>query len=341
LCQRDSRPAKRASIDSILAGLVVLAMHTKSGGEVGASTLRSGSPSRAGKIHHRRSGRISLTPYLFILPAAIVYGVFSFYPMVASMILGFFKWEGVWPTGQFVGFKHYVHVLKDPHFWNGLSHNLIFLCLAVIIPVAVGLFLAIFLAEISHGRTFFRALLFLPCIFSGVVVAYVWKWIYHPFAGVLNGVLDALGLAALKQSWLGDPNIALYSCFAAYAWASFGYSMVIFLAGLQGIEPTIYDAASIDGVSFWQRIWFITIPSLRQVFTFVISLRILSAMGIFSVIFTLTGGGPYYATEVMEIYIYQLISQYDLGWATAAATLQGIIIVGLTMLLMKRSGSEE
>lgn len=279
--------------------------------------------------------RINLTPYLFILPAVVIYGVFNLGPLLASVVLSFFKWELYTPTSEFVGLKHYQYITNDSHFWNALGHNIVFLALAVIIPVWFGLFLAVFIYEIRRGRTFFRAILFLPAIFSGVVIAYVWKWIYHPFAGVLNQVMDSIGLGFLKQSWLGDPNIALASTFVAYAWASFGYSMVIFLAGLQSIPPDIFDAAKVDGVNFWQKLTKIIIPNLYDVFTFVVTLRIFTAMGIFGVVFILTGGGPFYASDVIDVYIFRMIGNIEMGWATAAATINAVIVVLMSVAFIK------
>ena len=229
----------------------------------------------------RGTERHNNAAYLFILPAVALYVLFSFGPTIASVVLSFFRWELLSPTSKFVGLKHYLFILRDRLFWNALSHNVVFLSLAVVIPVWIGLLLAVLISELSRGRVIFRLLLFVPAIFSGVVIAYVWKWIYHPFAGVLNQLLEFAGLGFLKQSWLGNPKIALLSTFAAYAWGSFGFSMVIFLAGLQGIDPQIFDAATIDGVGFWNRLIRITIPCLRDVFTFVITLRILTSMGVF------------------------------------------------------------
>ncbi len=225
----------------------------------------SGKPSATRKRSFRR---VNLVPYLFLLPALIIYGIFNLGPVLATIVLSFFKWELLTPTSNFAGLANYNFIVRDKQFWNALYHNVIFLTLAVVIPVWVGLFLAVCMAEIGKGRTFFRSALFLPAIFSGVVIAYVWKWIYHPFAGILNQLLALVGLGFLTPSWLGDPRIALLSTFAAYAWASYGYSMVIFLAGLQAIDPEIYDAATIDGVNFWQKLFLITVPNLQDVFTF-------------------------------------------------------------------------
>jgi raffinose/stachyose/melibiose transport system permease protein len=257
----------------------------------------------------------------------VLYLIFNLAPTAGSVILSFFRWNFLTPTTEFVGLAHYSFVLSDPQFWNALGHNLIFLALAVLVPVWLGFVLAVCIYEIYIGRSVYRLLLFLPAIFSGVVVAYVWKWIYHPFAGILNPTLDAVGLGVLKQSWLGNANIALYSTFAAYAWASYGYSMVILLAGLQAIDSEIFDAARIDGVNFWQKLVYITLPNLRDVFTFVITLRIFTAMTVFGVIFVLTGGGPFYSTDVVDVYIYRMISDFQMGWASAAATINAVIIV--------------
>ena len=254
--------------------------------------------------HTKPRFRLDLVPYLFILPAVVLYVVFNLGPVLASFIFSFFEWDLLTPTAEFVGLDHYNYILNDNRFWNALSHNFIFLGLAVIIPVWIGLLLAVFIYEIRRGRVFFRAALFLPAIFSGVVIAFVWKWIYHPFAGVLNPILETIGLGAFTQSWLGNPKIALYSTFIAYAWATFGYSMVIFLAGLQDIPTDIFDAARVDGANFRQKLFRIIIPSLYDVFTFVVTLRIFTAMGIFGVVFILTGGGPFYTSDVIDIYVF-------------------------------------
>ncbi len=294
-------------------------------------TLLSGQTARTAGIRPR----LDLMPYLFILPAVAIYVVFNLGPVLASFVFSFFKWDLLSPTAEFTGLSHYTFILNDDRFWNALGHNFIFLGLAVVIPVWIGLLLAVFIYEIRRGRVFFRAALFLPAIFSGVVIAYVWKWIYHPFAGVLNPALELVGLGAFTQSWLGDHKIALYSTFIAYAWATFGYSMVIFLAGLQDIPTDIIDAARVDGANFRQKLFRIIIPSLYDVFTFVVTLRIFTAMGIFGVIFILTGGGPFYSSDVIDIYVFRMIGNFEMGWATAAATVNAVIVVCISTGFIK------
>ncbi len=279
--------------------------------------------------------KITISPYIFILPAALFYVIFRLGPIILTVILSFFRWDGIIPTSKFIGLKYYIYILTDPLFRNALFHNIIFLILAIAIPVWIGFFLAVLLSEIPFFRTLFRAILFLPCIFGGVVVAYIWNWVYHPFAGLLNGILQSIGLNFLTSAWIGDTRLALLSVFGAYSWASYGYSMIFFLAGLQNISPELYDAATVDGANFWQKILYITIPSLREVFTFVIVLRILTSLKQFEIPFILTGGGPYYATDMMELYTYRFIADYELGLACAGATLEAVIVSTVALLFIR------
>jgi len=288
------------------------------------------------KLSKSKKSKINISPYIFILPAALFYIIFRLGPIISTAILSFFRWDGIIPTSKFIGLKYYIYIIADPLFRNALLHNIMFLILAINIPVWIGFFLAVLLSEISFFRTLFRAMLFLPCIFGGVVVAYIWNWVYHPFAGLLNAVLQSIGLNFLTSAWLGNTRLALLSVFGAYNWASYGYSMMFFLAGLQNIPPELYDAATVDGVNFWQKILYITIPSLREVFTFVIVLRILTSLKQFEIPFILTSGGPYYATDMIELYTYRFIANYELGLACAGATLEAIIVSIASLLFIWR-----
>lgn len=298
------------------------------------------STTRLAATRWKRRFRFSLAPYLFLLPALAFYGLFTLYPVASSVVLSFFKWDIGLLDLEFRGLGNYLVVLADPLFWKAVGNNAIFLVLAVVIPVWIGLLLAVALATITWGRAFFRAVLFLPAIFSGVVIAYVWGWIYHPQAGLLNAMLDLIGLGALKQSWLGNPSIAIYAIFLAYAWSTFGYSMVIFLAGLQSIDPLLYDAAVIDGANAIQKFRHVTLPGLRDTFTFVVTLRIISSIGIFAIVFILTGGGPYFATIVLEVYVYALLSEFRWGAASAAATIEAVVTCTLAFLFIHRREQE-
>lgn len=280
--------------------------------------------------------REGITPYLFVAPAFFLYMAFNLGPAISAFVLSFFKWNFFTPTDEFIGLQNFLVVLRDDRYWNALGHNLLFVFLAVVIPLGIALVLAVFVAELPQGRLFYRSAFFLPLIFSGVVIAFVWQEIYNPLYGLLNGVLGALGLEGLQRSWLGERGIVLLSVFIAYTWASFGHSFVILLAGIQSIDPDIYDAATVDGANFGQRVVYITIPSIRNVLTFAIQLKIMGGLvAIGGIIFVLTRGGPNYASDVMEVYVLRLIGNLELGLANAAAVINTIIVTVIVFGFIK------
>ena len=288
------------------------------------------------RLENLRSRTRFLTPYLFVLPALILYLTFNLGPALSSIVFSFFKWKIYAPTNEFVGLKHYRYIMRDPHYWQALGHNLLYVVLAVIIPLGIAVVLAVCVAEIRKGRLLYRAVYYLPLVFGGVVVAFVWQQVYNPLNGLLNGTLDAMGLAALKQPWLGKRGLVLISCFVAYTWSTFGHSFVILLAGIQGVDPDIYDAAVVDGVSFWQKVVYITIPSIRDVLTFAVQLKIMGGMGaIGSIIFVLTKGGPNYASDVVSVYVLRQIGNLEMGWANAAAVINMIIVTTMVFSFIK------
>lgn len=277
----------------------------------------------------------AITPYLFLLPAMLLYICFSLVPTASTVIFSFFEWDSFMPTDRFAGLQHYAYVLRDPYFWAALKNNLIFLGLAVIIPVVLGFFIAVLISEVTRGRIVYRTLTYFPVVFAGVTVAFLWLWIYHPFVGLLNGALDAIGLSGLKQSWLGNSHIVLYSCFVAYAWSSVGNTVIIYLAGIQGLDPQCYEAALLDGAGFWTKMTRITLPMLRETSTFVVSLRILSAMAVFDIVYNMTAGGPNFASNVIGIYIYNMLNNMKMGWGSSAAVINAIIVVSIHLGYMK------
>ena len=211
--------------------------------------------SAAGKRRHSPRFRIDLMPYLFILPAVIIYVIFNLGPVLASFFLSFFRWDLLSPTTEYIGFKHYDFILNDDKFWNALSHNFIFLILAVIIPVWMGLFLAVFIYEIRKGRVFFRAALFLPAIFSGVVIAYVLevdlsslRRCAEPDAGTNRSGRPSPNLGwAIPRSRSTRPLSPTLGPASVIRWLSFS-------PGLQDISTDIFDAARVDGANFRQKL---------------------------------------------------------------------------------------
>lgn len=285
----------------------------------------------------------NMAAYLFILPPLVLYGAFVLYPLVQTIGLSFTNWDGVSPTKQFVGWANYARMLKgDKLFARAFTHNLYWILLGTVSPIVIGLILAALLATRIKGRTFFRTVYFMPSVLSTMVVGIIWGWIYNPVFGLLNEVLKKIGLETLTRSWLGESQTALTALIIAAIWSYFGFCVVVFLAGLQNIDVSLYEAAQIDGANGIQRFFHITIPGLREVITMVTTYTLIGGFRVFDIVWVTTRGGPANATEVMSTYIYRNAFQQNyVGYGAAMAlTLSTIIVVISIAFIRVRERSE-
>jgi raffinose/stachyose/melibiose transport system permease protein len=282
----------------------------------------------------RRVGWLNSIPaYLYLVPALVLYAIFFLWPLTRLIQLSTVTWKGL---GQktFVGLGNYQKLLtSDPDVWLALKHNAIWMIFAVILPVAIGLFLAVFLSRGPlHGRLLFRTIYFLPYVLSSAAIAVIWRGMYNPNYGAVNGILEAVGLEALTRGWLGDRSVALPALFIAWTWAAYGLGMVIFLAALQGIEETYYDAAKVDGANALQQFWYVTLPFIRRPLATVILLRIIAAFQVFDLVYIMTEGGPAKATLVLSIHMFNAAFHYSrVGYGATIATFLGLLILVLTI----------
>lgn len=244
-------------------------------------------------------------PWLFLLPALIIYLTVIFVPSLYTLFLSFFSWNGVAPHKDFVGLDNYIDLFtKDTVFPRALKNNLQWMFGSLVITLSFGLSLALLLNKKIKGRTFFRAIFYFPYVLSGVVVATVWAWIYNPTQGFINRVLEAIGLESWTHAWLAEPKIALYAVFIAALWQGVGQPMVLFLAGLSTISQEPYEAAIIDGAKPYQSFFYITIPLLQETFVIVIATTMIAAMKVYDIIYAMTGGGPAESTQVLSSWMY-------------------------------------
>ncbi len=189
-------------------------------------------------------------PWLFAAPAMFIFLVVLVYPMVYSIYLSMFQWNGVSPTKLFVGLGNYVELFTDNRvFWIALKNNVIWVLLSVVVPTSLGLAFALILNMKFGGNSFFRGVFYFPAILSLSIVGLIWSWMYHPTLGLLNQILHQVGLSWLETYWLSNPKIALYAVFVAAAWHNIGLPMLLFLAGLQTIPKECLEAARIDGAT--------------------------------------------------------------------------------------------
>jgi multiple sugar transport system permease protein len=287
------------------------------------------------------SGR-RITPYLFIAPALTLIAVFFVLPVAASFLLSLTDFDiyAVADTANLrvIGARNYLALGGDSLFWVALRNTAYFVVVAGPLSVAVSLGAAMLVtASVVRLQGLFRTLLFLPVVTSLVAVAVVWRYLYHPRFGLLNYGLSLLGLAPLD--WLGSPHLAMPAIMLMSVWKNFGFNMVIFMAGLQGIPPQLYEAASIDGAGRWQQFRHVTLPMLAPTSVFVGIMTLIGNFQLFAEPYVMTRGGPSNSTLSLVLYMYdEGFRWWNLGYAAALAfVLFGIILV--VTLLTRLRGS--
>jgi raffinose/stachyose/melibiose transport system permease protein len=288
--------------------------------------------------------RARLTPYLWILPAVALFLVFRLYPMAFGLYLSLNEWDGVKPM-VFRGLENYRQaIFEDATFRLALWHNVVFAVGTVIGKNAIAIVLAVLLNGEMRGRTFFRTTLFMPVVMSFVVVGLLWGWIFNFQFGLLNNLLVAVGLEDRRVDWLGNPALALFSLIGVDIWKWYGFHLVIYLAGLQNIPPTLYEAAMIDGASGWQQFRRVTLPLLRPIVVVNVTLALMGAFNVFDLIYVMTQGGPANSTNVVMIHAYlQGFKFYQMGYAAAISyVLMAVVIVlsGLQIRLLRGESYE-
>ena len=271
---------------------------------------------------------------LFLLPALSFYFVFELFPIFYSLYISFFEWHIIGDV-RFVGLENYLKMFSDPVFIIALRNTFIYTIVTVPIQIILGLAIALLLNQGIKGKVIFRALYYIPVITSWTVVSLIWKWIYDPVYGFLNYVLLSLGVIKEPIRWLQDPSIALYAVMLVTIWKGIGWNMVIFLAGLQTIPQSLYDAALIDGANRWRRFRYITLPLLRPVIATVTVLLTIGALNAFVQIYILTAGGPLHSTEVINTYLYKNAFSYlNFGYASSMALF--LLTITLTISIIQR-----
>jgi raffinose/stachyose/melibiose transport system permease protein len=269
---------------------------------------------------------------ILLVPALAIYAVFALYPMLNVVILSFQKWNGLDPNRQFVGLANYSAIFtKDPVFWVAFRNTVIWTVMSLIFPPLVGLLLALSLNQKIFGRNGLRAIFYLPVIIAPIAVATMWKWMYDPFFGLFAQLLTSWGMQIWIKDWLGNKDIALYSVFVAYLWQTVGFSMVLFLAGLQNVSQTLVETARIDGAGRWAVFKHVTLPALRPTITIVLVLSVISSLKAFDIVYGLTGGGPAQSTQMLALWAFtQAMQIFDFGRGAAIS----VVLLLITMAVV-------
>lgn len=268
---------------------------------------------------------------LFLLPAVAVLGTFNFYPALYSLYLSLFKWNGLNPQREFVGLGNYQQLFQSAEFWNSLRVTLVYASGVTLIALALGLLVAFLLNQSIQGQAFYRVLYFLPVITPTVASGVVWRYLFDPSQGVINRGLAEVGIHG--PAWLNDPSWALFSVILVGVWKRVGFNMVVYLAALQGIPKSYYEAAEIDGAGVWQQFRFVTVPLLAPTTFFLIVTALIDAFQVFDLIYVMTSGGPLGSTDVVGYYLYRYGFRYSqLGFASAIAYVMFALIFMVTVI---------
>ncbi len=272
---------------------------------------------------------------VFLLPNLLGFLIFILGPIIASFCLSFTSWDLLTPV-KWIGFENYQTLITDQVFWKVLWNTIYYTIGTVPAGIIISLFLAIALNQKIKGVKIFRATYFLPVISSTVAVAVVWQWLYNPEFGLLNYLLALIGIEGPK--WLTSTTWAMPAIIVTSIWKNLGFNMLLFLAGLQGIPETFYEAAQIDGANWWQQFRNITIPLLSPTTFFVVIMSIINSFQVFDQIYIMTEGGPARSTSVLVHYLYQNAFEYfKMGYASAIAYVLFFLVFIITLIQLKRS----
>lgn len=269
-------------------------------------------------------------PYLFLLPAGVILGVFFFIPFFQTLLLSFQDYSANIYNPEFIGLQNYFKLFHSPVFYKVMFNTFMFLVLAVPVLVILPLFLAILLNNKIRGITLYKILIYLPVIVSIVVAAIAFKWLYAQ-EGILNYFLELLHLPAI--GWLTDTRFSLISVAIVTIWKGIGYYMMIYLAGLMSVPKELYEACEIDGANSWQKHLTVTIPHIMPTIALVSTISAISAMKVFAEIYVMTKGGPLNSSKTIVYYIYErAFENLDLGYASALAVVLLIVVMIMSLI---------
>lgn len=242
----------------------------------------------------------------FVTPITVLFALFVGWPILFAIYLSFTRWSG-FGVPQFTGVENYQRMLADPVARGAFLRTIVYAVVTTVLQTAIPLVVAVLLNSIWRTLSVvIRTVLFIPGIVSFVVSGVLWKLIYDPNLGSLNKGLKAIGLEGLTTNWLSNPSTAMPAIIVVSLWGALGMNMLIFYAGLQGVDPAYYEAAMVDGAGSLQQFRHITVPALRVVTAIVLSLNLMNGFKVFDIIFVMTGGGPNHASEVFGTYLYSL-----------------------------------
>jgi multiple sugar transport system permease protein len=289
-----------------------------------------------GLRHTLGRARREWTAYLFLAPGMILFSVFTVFALAFTIYLTFHEWEIISVDKPYVGLQNYKELIHDERFIHSVINTFYFSGAVIPLQMGIGLGIALLLNTGLRGRVLFRTLYYLPCVTPFVVSAIVWKWFYNGDFGIFNFYLLKTGLIDAPLSFLSDQNLAMPSVIVMSVWGGIGFTMVVYLAGLQAIPEELYEAAKVDGAGPFSRFRHITFPMLRPTTLFLAVIGIIFAFQQFTQIFVMTRGGPVDKTTTMLFYVYQSAFQFfEMGYASTLAFVLFLMLLVFTVLQLR------
>lgn len=276
--------------------------------------------------------------YLTLLPGLILGGMFVFYPIFAALYFAMHDWSGFNADKVFIGLGNFTRLIGDPFFWAAFSRSLIFLLGTVPAQMVLGLVLAVILNDrLLKMSNVFRTFIFLPVVTPVAVIGIVWTFMLSPFNGPINGLLTDLGVVSRPVDFLGSTDTVMPSVIGVYVWKWLGITVIYWLAALQTVPSDVYEAARLDNCRGARLVWYVILPIVAPFALMILLISAVAALNVFPLIMSMTNGGPFFASEVMEIFVYRKAfatgdgSIPELGYAAAAGVFFGLVVLALTV----------
>lgn len=304
------------------------------------SDNRSAAPASSSRriFQHRKFRRESIIGWLFVLPALLMYAIFVLLPLLFSIQYSFFRWDGIGPM-TWVGLRNYITVLEDPDLVITIFNAFRLVVFFSLIPVILGLVVASIIHRVATGRlgAIARTVLFLPQVIPLVAAGIIWGWLLA-LPGLINQVLNAIGLTSVTRAWLGDFDWALPAVGLIGVWVLLGFCTVLLLTGITKIDPALYESARIDGASWMTEFINITVPLLRQEIGVCFTVTVIAALAAFDIVYVSTAGGPGNSTAVPGIQIYILaFTEQRIGLASALAVMLMLLVLIVILPIQRLS----
>ena len=289
----------------------------------------------------RRWKQTAIAPWVFLAPGLVMFIVYVIAPIFESFSISLYDWDGIAPNPEFIGLENYRELLDDDAFYTSLKNNVIWLVL-YLLAIPAGLFAALFLNQDVRGIRLYKSLFFFPFVISQVVVGLVFAWFYDPSFGLLNLILNWFGIPSIAV--LADERYVTYGIIVAGLWPQTAYCMILYLTGLNAVDPEQVDAGRLDGARGWRMLWYVILPQLKPATFIAVVVTVIGALRSFDLISIMTDGGPYGSSRVLAFYMYeQALGEYGfrMGYGAAIAVVLFVIMLVYIAYFLRRMYLDE